>query len=188
MLKIIKFWWNEAKWAYENDPSCKSVWQAFFLCPGLKARRYHTLSHWFYQRNFYFISRYISERASRKTGIEIHPGAKLGKHLFIDHGTGVVIGETVVIGDRVTIFHGVTLGGTGKTKGVKRHPTVEDDVIIGAGATILGDVTLHRKSKIGAGAVVLKSVPENVTAVGIPAVFYPQKEIPNEVVPIEWTI
>ncbi|MBD3948792.1 serine O-acetyltransferase [Tuanshanicoccus lijuaniae] len=188
MLNTIKFWWEEAQWVYEQDPSCKSVWQALLLFPGLKARRYHTLSHWFYQRGHYFIARYLSERASRKTGIEIHPGATIGNHLFIDHGTGVVIGETVIIGDRVTIFHGVTLGGTGKTKGVKRHPTVEDDVIIGAGATVLGDVTLHRKSKIGAGAVVLKSVPENVTAVGIPAVFYPKKDVPQAVVPIEWMI
>lgn len=188
MSKILKFWWEEAKWAYQQDPSCKSTIQAFLLFPGMKARRYHTIAHWLYHRKYFFLSRFVSERARSKTGIDIHAGAKLGKHFFIDHGTGVVIGETAVVGDRVTIFHGVTLGGTGKNKEVKRHPTIQDDVIIGAGATILGDIVVHQGAKIGAGAVVLKSVPANATAVGIPAMIYQIADVPESCVPPEWYI
>lgn len=188
MLKLFKFSWEEAKWAYQQDPSCTSVIQAFLLFPGIKARRYHTLSHWLYRRQHLFLARWVSERAKTKTGIDIHPGAQIGHHLFIDHGTGVVIGETAIIGNRVTIFHGVTLGGTGKEKGIKRHPTVESDVILGAGATVLGNITIGQGAKVGAGAVVLKSVPQNVTAVGIPAKYYQTKDIPDNSVPPEWFI
>lgn len=169
MLSLFKFWWNEAQWAYEMDPSSKSVWQAFCLFPGLKARRSHTIAHWLYKNKHYFLARWVSERASRRTGVEIHPGAILGEKLFIDHGTGVVIGETAIVGDRVTIYHGVTLGGTGKQKEIKRHPTVENDVVIGTGATVLGNITIGAGAKIGAGAVVLSSVPKDTTVVGIPA-------------------
>lgn len=115
------------------------------------------------------MARYLSEKAKRKTGIEIHPGAIIGKGLFIDHGTGVIIGETAIIGNNVTIFHGVTLGGTGKEKG-KRHPTIKDNVFIGSGAKILGNITIGENSKIGANAVVLKDVKENTTVVGVPAI------------------
>ena len=110
----------------------------------------------------------MAEKAKRKTGIEIHPGAKIGKRLFIDHGFGVVIGETAIIGDNVTIYHGVTLGGTGKEKG-KRHPTIENNVMIGASAKVLGNIVIGENSKIGAGAIVLNDIPKNVTAVGVPA-------------------
>ena len=130
---------------------------------------WYKISHYFYLKKWYFLARYICERAKRKTGIEIHPGARIGKGLFIDHGVGVVIGETAIIGDNVTLFHGVTLGGTGKEKGVKRHPTVGNDVIIGAGAKVLGNITIGSNSKIGANAVVLNEVPENSTCVGVPA-------------------
>ena len=114
------------------------------------------------------MARYLSERAKRKTGIEIHPGATIGKRLFIDHGFGVVIGETAIIGDNVTIYHGVTLGGTGKEKG-KRHPTIENNVMIGASAKVLGNIIIGENSKIGAGAIVLNDIPKNVTVVGVPA-------------------
>ena len=119
-------------------------------------------------KKHYFLARLISEKAKRKTGIEIHPGAKIGKRLFIDHGFGVVIGETAIIGDNVTIYHGVTLGGTGKEKG-KRHPTIENNVMIGASAKVLGNIVIGENSKIGAGAIVLNDIPKNVTAVGVPA-------------------
>ena len=121
------------------------------------------------------MARYISEKAKRKTGIEIHPGAKIGKGLFIDHGMGVVIGETAIVGDNVTMYHGVTLGGTGKEKG-KRHPTIGDNVFIGSGAKLLGNIKIGNNVKIGANAVVLKDVPDNVTIVGIPAKIVKLKE------------
>lgn len=161
---------EQAKYIYEMDPACKSVLEAFFLYPALSALSSHRLAHKLYKKGHLTLARWISQRARRKTGIEIHPGAEIGKFLFIDHGMGVVIGETAVIGDYCTIYHGVTLGGTGKEKDVKRHPTVGDHVIIGAGAKILGPITIGNNSKIGAGAVVLKDVPENSTAIGVPAV------------------
>ena len=120
-----------------------------------------------YRRKHYFLARWISQRATRKTGIEIHPGARIGKGLFIDHGSGVIIGETTIIGDNVTLYQGVTLGGTGKEKG-KRHPTLKDNVMVSAGAKILGSFTIGENSKIGAGSVVLEEVPPNCTVVGVP--------------------
>ncbi len=150
----------------KNDPAIHSTLEVF-LYPSFKAQIYHKISNFFYCRKHFFIARLISERAKRKTGIEIHPGAKIGKNLFIDHGSGVIIGETTTIGDNVIMFHGVTLGGTGKEKG-KRHPTIEDNVYIGCGAKILGNINIGKNSKIGANAVVLKDVMPNTTIIGIP--------------------
>lgn len=150
----------------KNDPSIHSIIEVF-LYPSFKVKLYYKISHFLYKRKRFLIARLISEKAKRKTGIEIHPGATIGKNLFIDHGMGVVIGETCIIGDNVTLFHGVTLGGTGKEKG-KRHPTIGNNVFIGSGAKILGNITIGNNVKIGANSVVLESIPDNVTVVGIP--------------------
>ena len=150
-----------------RDPSINNSLEAM-LCPTFKALLYYKISHYFYIKKHFLIARYISEKAKRKTGIEIHPGATIGKGLFIDHGTGVVIGETAIIGNNVTLFHGVTLGGTGKETG-KRHPTLKDNVFVGSGAKILGNITIGNNVKIGANSVVLTNIPDNCTAVGIPA-------------------
>lgn len=151
-----------------RDPACHSALEVMLLYPGYKAIRKYRRAHWFFERGMTFIARSISQSASRRTGIEIHPGAKIGKRFFIDHGTGTVIGETTVIGDDVTIYQGVTLGGTGKDTG-KRHPTIGNNVLIGAGAKVLGPVTVGDNSNIASGAVVLDNIPENSTAVGVPA-------------------
>ena len=150
----------------KNDPSIHSIIEVF-LYPSFKVKLYYKISHFLYKRKRFLIARIISEKAKRKTGREIHPGATIGKNLFIDHGMGVVIGETCVIGDNVTLFHGVTLGGTGKEKG-KRHPTIGNNVFIGSGAKILGNITIGNNVKIGANSVILESIPDNVTVVGIP--------------------
>ena len=152
----------------KRDPAVKSSIEVFFLYPCFKAIRSYRRAHWFYERGNFFLARWISQRALKKTGIEIHPGAKIGKGLFIDHGSGVVIGETSEIGDNCTIYQGVTLGGTGKDTG-KRHPTLGNNVMIGAGARVLGPFKVGDNSKIAAGAVVLEEVPPNCTAVGVPA-------------------
>ena len=149
-----------------RDPSINNSLEAM-LCPTFKALLYYKISHYFYIKKHFLIARYISEKAKRKTGIEIHPGATIGKGLFIDHGTGVVIGETAIIGNNATLFHGVTVGGTGKEKG-KRHPTIGNNVFIGSGAKILGNIIIGDNVKIGANAVILKNVPSNVTIVGVP--------------------
>lgn len=151
-----------------RDPAANSAAEVFLLYPGYKAIRSHRKAHWFYTHQKYFIARTISQRSARKTGIEIHPGAQIGRRFFIDHGTGIVIGETTVIGDDVTIYQGVTLGGTGKDVG-KRHPTIGNNVLIGAGSKILGPVTVGDNTNIAAGAVVLDKIPSNSTAVGVPA-------------------
>ncbi len=150
----------------ERDPAIKSNMEVF-LYPTFHAILRYRFAHRLYQNGHYFWARWISQRTARKTGIEIHPGATIGKGLFIDHGTGVVIGETAVLGDNVTLYQGVTLGGTGKEQG-KRHPTLEDNVMVSAGAKILGSFTIGENSKIGAGSVVLGPVPANCTVVGIP--------------------
>ncbi len=150
----------------ERDPAIKSKWEVL-LYPCFWAIYRYRKAHRLYEKGHFLRARRISQRAARKTGIEIHPGAVIGKGLFIDHGHGVVIGETSVIGDNVTIYQGVTLGGTGKETG-KRHPTVEDNVMISAGAKVLGSFTIGENSKIGAGSVVLKEVPPNSTVVGVP--------------------
>jgi serine O-acetyltransferase len=152
----------------ERDPAASSLPEILLLYPGLKAIRAHRKAHWFYEHDMRFLARYISQRSARKTNIEIHPGATIGRRFFIDHGTGVVIGETAEIGDDVTIYQGVTLGGTGKDTG-KRHPTVGNRVMIGAGAKVLGPFKIGDNSKIAAGSVVLEEIPENSTAVGTPA-------------------
>ncbi len=152
----------------DRDPAATSALEILLLYPGLKAVRAHRKAHWFYKHNMHFAARYISQRSARKTNIEIHPGATIGKRFFIDHGTGVVIGETAEIGDDVTIYQGVTLGGTGKDTG-KRHPTVGSGVMIGAGSKVLGPFRVGNNSNIAAGSVVLHEIPDNCTAVGAPA-------------------
>jgi len=152
---------------FERDPAAKS-WVEVLLCyPGVHALIGYRFNHWLYQRQWFLLARFFSQISRFFTGIEIHPGAKIGRRLFIDHGTGVIIGETAEIGDDVTIFQGVTLGGTGKEKG-KRHPTVGNGVMISAGAKVLGSFKIGDYAKIGAGAVVLREVPPNTTVVGIP--------------------
>ena len=152
----------------ERDPAARHAIEVFLLYPGLRAVRMHRRANWYYRHNLMFLARYVSQKCVRKTGIEIHPGATLGRRLFIDHGTGVVIGETAEIGDDVTIYQGVTLGGTGKDSG-KRHPTIGDGVIIGSGAKVLGPFKVGDNCKIAAGSVVLRELPPNCTAVGVPA-------------------
>lgn len=151
-----------------RDPAARSSFEIFFLYPGLKAIRLHRLANRLYRRRRFFLARWVSQYAARKTGIEIHPAATIGRRFFIDHGTGVVIGETAVIGDDVTIYQGVTLGGTGKDTG-KRHPTIGNNVMIGAGAKVLGPFEVGDNSNIAAGAVVLNEIPPDSTAVGVPA-------------------
>lgn len=153
----------------KNDPAARSKLEVFLLYPSIHVLIFYRVANKFYKRKLFFMARLISQLARFLTGIEIHPGATIGKGLFIDHGMGVVIGETAEVGDNVVIYHGVTLGGTGKDKG-KRHPTIEDNVIIGCGAKVLGPIRIGANSKIGANAVVLKDMEENSTIVGIPAV------------------
>lgn len=152
----------------ENDPAARSKVEVFLLYPSIHALIAYRISHYFYTKKLFFLARLISQLSRFFTGIEIHPGATIGKGLFIDHGMGVVIGETAEVGDDVTIYHGVTLGGTGKDKG-KRHPTVGNRVTIGSGAKILGPINLGDDCKVGSNSVVLKDVPAGATAVGIPA-------------------
>ncbi|MBE7013408.1 MAG: serine O-acetyltransferase [Ruminococcaceae bacterium] len=152
----------------QRDPAARSKIEVFFLYTGLHALVFHRYAHFFYNCRLKFLARLISQYGKFLTGIEIHPGATIGKGLFIDHGTGVVIGETAVIGDNCTLYQGVTLGGTGKDKG-KRHPTLGDNVMIGSGAKVLGPFAVGSNSKIAANAVVLSEVPENSTCVGVPA-------------------
>ena len=150
----------------ERDPAIKSN-REVLLYPSFRVILNYRLAHRLYIKKHYFLARWISQRAVRKTGIEIHPGAQIGKGLFIDHGSGVIIGETAILGNNITLYQGVTLGGTGKEKG-KRHPTLEDNVMVSAGAKVLGSFTVGKNSKIGAGSVVIKEVPPNCTVVGIP--------------------
>lgn len=174
MTTQINKWINLAQYIYQLDPAATSWEEVYELYPGFKAVRDHATARSLYLQDKKYEARKISEDSRKETGIEIHPGAQIGDHVFIDHGMGVVIGETAIIGDRVKMYHGVTLGGTGNEKGVKRHPTIEHDVEIGTGATILGDITIGHHSKVGAGAVVLKDVPPYSTAVGIPARIIPR--------------
>jgi len=163
--RIIK----DAKVILVKDPATKSLIQALLFSPGLKAIVYYRIAHSLHKRGWINLAMFISQHARRKTGIEIHPGATIGEDLFIDHGMGIVIGETTIIGDNVTLFHGVTLGGIGGHKNQVRHPKIHDNVVVGAGAKILGPISIGINSKIGANAVVLKDVPPYSTAVGIPA-------------------
>lgn len=159
---------------YEKDPAAKSIFEVLFCYPGLHALILHRIAHKLNYWHFYFIARCISNFSRFITGIEIHPNARIGRRFFIDHGMGVVIGETAIIGDDVLLYQGVTLGGTGKEHG-KRHPTLYDNIVVGAGAKILGNIEIGSNSRIGAGSVVIDSVPENSTVVGVPARIVRQK-------------
>ena len=152
----------------ERDPAARTKLEVMLLYSGYKAVRRHRRAHWFFNHNMKFIARYLSQRNRHKSGIEIHPAAQLGKGVFIDHGMGVVIGETTVVGDNCTIYQNVTLGGTGNDVG-KRHPTLGNNVLVGSGAKVLGPFTVGDNARIAAGAVVLREVPANATAVGVPA-------------------
>lgn len=183
-MGIIKYIKEEMEVIKERDPAIKTSAEVF-LYPTFKAIIRYRLAHKLYLKKHYFLARWISQRTARKTGIEIHPGATIGKGLFIDHGHGVVIGETAILGENCTLYQGVTLGGTGKEKG-KRHPTLGDNVMVSTGAKILGSFTVGDNSKIGAGSVVLSEVPPNSTVVGVPGrvikrgnvrVEAPQKEL-----------
>ena len=164
MLKNI---WEDAKNIRKKDPAAKNIFYVLFLYHGFHAILFYRIAHFFYNINFKFVAIFISQIARFITGIEIHPGAKIGKRLFIDHGMGIVIGETATIGDDCTIYHGVTLGGTGKDK-FKRHPDIGNNVMIGCGAKVLGPIKIGDNVKIGANAVVIKDIPSNVTVIGVP--------------------
>ncbi|GAA3643877.1 serine O-acetyltransferase EpsC [Asaccharospora irregularis] len=159
---------KDIEYIMENDPAARSKIEVFLLYPSIHAIIWHRVSHFLYKKKMFFTARLISQISRFITGIEIHPGAKIGTGILIDHGMGVVIGETAEVGNRVTIYHGTTLGGTGKDKG-KRHPTVGNDVVIGAGTKVLGPINIGSNVKIGANSVVLKDIPDDSTAVGIPA-------------------
>ncbi len=174
-MGFIKNFKEEAKVIKERDPAIKSSMEVF-LYPSFRALLKYRKAHKLYLKGHYFLARYVSQKAARKTGIEIHPGAQIGKGLFIDHGHGVIIGETTIIGDNVTLYQGVTLGGTGKEKG-KRHPTLKDNVMVSAGAKVIGSFTVGENSKIGAGSVVLEEVPPNCTVVGVPGHIVKQDNI-----------
>lgn len=170
VLKIIliaTFFYKEIKAACAKDPAARSFLEVLLLYQGLHALVSHRIAHFFYKLRLFFLARLISQISRHITGIEIHPGAQIGRGLFIDHGMGVVIGETAIIGDNVLLYQGVTLGGTGLEKG-KRHPTVGNNVVIGGGAKVLGNITIGDNSYIGANAVVIKDVPPNSTVVGVP--------------------
>lgn len=166
---------KHAQAIYKRDPAAKSVWEVIFLYPGYHVMLWHRIAHQLYRLKRYTLARLISQLARSLTGIEIHPGAQIGKNLFIDHGMGVVIGETAVIGDDCLIYHEVTLGGHHGGKGEKRHPTIGNHVLIGAGAKVLGNITIGDFVQIGANSVVLKDVPAYTTVVGIPARIIPEK-------------
>ena len=165
-MGFIKNIRNEIRVILERDPAIHSSLEVF-LYPSFKVMLHYRIAHRLYQNGHFFLARWISQRAVRKTGIEIHPGAVIGDNFFIDHGNGVIIGETAVVGNNVTLYQGVTLGGTGKEHG-KRHPTIGDNVMISAGAKIIGSFKIGENSKIGAGSVVIEEVPPNCTVVGVP--------------------
>src|SRR6202140_2027501 len=164
MLSLIR---EDVATVMEHDPAAKSRLEVFLCYSGLHAGWFYRINHWLWNRHFFLLGRLLSQFARFLTGIEIHPGAKIGRRLFIDHGVGVVIGATAIVGDDVTLYQGVTLGGTGKEHG-KRHPTIEDNVVVGGGAKILGNITVGRNCRIGAGSGVRRNVPEDSTVVGVP--------------------
>ncbi|WP_423302900.1 serine O-acetyltransferase [Deferribacter thermophilus] len=174
-MGIIRWFKEEIENIFEKDPAARSVWEIIFCYPGFHANIFHRIAHWLWTHKLYFLGRFVSHISRFLTGIEIHPGAKIGKRFFIDHGMGVVIGETAEIGDNVTIYHQVTLGGVSLNKG-KRHPTIGNNVIIGSGAKILGPFKVGDNSKIGSNSVVVKEVPPNSTVVGIPGRVVTKKE------------
>lgn len=167
MFKTFKLLKEDIDVVFDQDPAARSYLEVILTYSGLHAIWSHRLAHALFKRKLYFIARFISQISRFCTGVEIHPGAKIGRHFFIDHGMGVVIGETCEIGDNVTIYQGVTLGGTGKEKG-KRHPTLENNTLVATGAKVLGSITIGENSKVGAGSVVLNDVAPNSTVVGIP--------------------
>jgi len=158
---------EDVRATFERDPAATSWVEVLFCYPGLQAVWAHHLIHWLWNQRLHFVARLLSQWVRFWTGVEIHPGAIIGRRLLIDHGMGVVIGETSIVGDDCTIYQGCTLGGTGKEKG-KRHPTILDNVTIGAGARILGNITIGENSRVGAGSVVLRDIPDNSTVVGVP--------------------
>lgn len=164
MLGTIK---EEINVVFERDPAARSVIETIFTCPGFQAIVFHRFNHWLWNNKLHFLARLAAHIARFMTGIEIHPGAVIGRRFFIDHGMGIVIGETSEVGDDVSIYHGVTLGGTTWNKG-KRHPTLKNNVVIGAGAKILGPITVSEGARIGCNAVVVKDIPEGATVVGVP--------------------
>lgn len=159
--------WEDAKNIRDKDPAARNVAEVIILYPGFHVLVTHKIAHFLYNHRCFFLARFVSQLARHLTGIEIHPGAKIGRKLFIDHGMGIVFGETTEIGDNCTIYHGVTLGGTGKDTG-KRHPTLGDNVMVSSGAKVLGNINIGNNVKIGAGSVVIKDVPDNCTVVGVP--------------------
>jgi serine O-acetyltransferase len=181
MFSVLK---EDIKAVFDRDPAARSALEVFFCYPGLHALWFHRLAHWLWKRQLYFLGRFTSHLGRFFTGIEIHPGATIGKGFFIDHGMGVVIGETAEIGENVTLYHGVTLGGVSWEK-TKRHPTVEDNVVIGSGAKVLGPFTVGKGSKIGSNSVVVKEVPPNATVVGIPGRTVVAAEKPTERMDLE---
>ena len=158
---------EDARNIQRKDPAARSVLEVILLYPGFHILVYHRIAHWLYEHGHFFLARWVSQHGRHKTGIEIHPGARIGRCLFIDHGMGIVFGETTVIGDNCTIYHGVTLGGTGKDTG-KRHPTLGNNVTVGTGAKVLGNIHIGNNVKIGGNSVVVKDVPDNCTVVGVP--------------------
>jgi len=164
LLSLIR---EDVTTVLERDPAARSRLEVFLCYSGLHAVWFYRINHWLWNHRLFLLGRFLSQIARWLTGIEIHPGAKIGRRLFIDHGLGVVIGETAIVGNDVTLYQGVTLGGTGKELG-KRHPTIEDSVVVGSGAKILGNITVGRNCRIGAGSVVLRDVPEDSTVVGVP--------------------
>jgi len=164
LLSLIR---EDVDTVIERDPAAKSRLEVYLCYAGLHAVWFYRVTHWLWNHRLFLLGRWLSQVARLLTGIEIHPGAKVGRRLFIDHGMGVVVGETAIVGDDVTLYQGVTLGGTGKEHG-KRHPTIEDNVVVGGGAKILGNIVVGKNSRIGAGSVVLRNVPDNSTVVGVP--------------------
>jgi len=167
MAHLVSLIREDVATVLERDPAAKSRLEVYLCYSGLHAVWFYRMNHWFWNHNFLLLGRWLSQVARWLTGIEIHPGAQIGRRFFIDHGMGVVIGETAIVGEDVTLYQGVTLGGTGKEQG-KRHPTIEDNVVIGGGAKILGNITVGSNCRIGAGSVVLRSVPNDSTVVGVP--------------------
>jgi len=167
MPRFVTFMLEDLTTVMERDPAARSRSEVLLCYSGLHALWLHRIAHWLWIHHFYLCSRWLSQFGRFLTGIEIHPEAQVGRRLFIDHGMGVVIGETSIVGDDVTLYQGVTLGGTGKERG-KRHPTVCDNVVIGAGAKILGNIVVGKNSRIGAGSVVLRNIPDDSTVVGVP--------------------
>ena len=164
---VFKELYLQAKYMKEVDPAAKSIFEVITLYPGFKIVVNHKIANWLYRKRLFYLARAVSQIGKKKTGIEIHPGATLGKFLFIDHGNGVVIGEDTIVGDYVTIYHQVTLGATGNEKG-RRHPTIGNNVLIGAGSKVMGNVIVGDNVKIGAGSIVLKDIKDNTTVVGMP--------------------